>query len=118
MEVNRINNRTRFTGFFINQGNGFRDLARKGIAVSTNVWVDNVLINTPKGPEFFKTLDIFVNNSKIETFLTDTEAKDFSALKHIADKLEFFNKYLKEIDIHKYKIEMGKTTAFDTYILS
>lgn len=118
MEVNKINRKTSFSSFYINSGNGIKNLARKGNPVSIDAFVKNIGKNVRKDNSLFKSFDIQADDTKMQVTLTGNEAKDFSKLKYIDDKLEFFNKYLKAIDIHKHKIEMGNTIAFDTYILS
>lgn len=118
MEVNKVNRKTSFTSFYITTGNGFKNLARKGNPVSIDAFVKNIGKNVRKDNSLFKSFDIHADDTKIQVALTDKEATEFSKLKYIEDKLEFFNKYLKTIDIKKENIKLGDTKAFDTYILS
>lgn len=118
MEVNKVNHKTSFSSFYITTGNGFKNLARKGNPVSIDAFVKNIVKNVRKDNSLFKSFDIKTDDTKIQVTLTGNEATEFSKLKYIDDKLEFFNKYLKNIDIKKKKIQLGETKAFNTYILS
>lgn len=118
MQTNKISNRTHFTSFYVQTEKGFVNLARNGNKVSINAFADGIIRGCKKDSNNFKTLDIAVDGVKMPTFLNGKQVQDFSKLKYIEDKLEFFNKYLEKIGIKKEKIALGDTKAFDTYILS
>lgn len=118
MEVNHVNRKASFSSFYINSGTGFRNLARKGNPVSIDAFVKNIGKNVRKDNSLFKSFDILADETKMQVTLTGKEAKEFSKFKYIEEKLEFFNKYLKNIEIKKGNIALGNTKAFDTYILS